>query len=160
MQKAQQSLSVEAWDKGSRSLLAQGKLLTLDNQIEPGTGTIKLKAEFPNEQGTLFPNQFVNVRLLVETRSGATVVPHAAIQHGNAGPFVYLVTSEKTVTIKPVQPGTSDGPVVSVERGLAAGDVVVVGGADRLREGSKVTATDAASPGKRGGAPGKTARSD
>ena len=133
------SLVVEAWDKGNRNRLAAGTLLTLDNQIDPATGTFKLKAQFPNEEGALFPNQFVNVRLFVETRARATVVPSTAVQHGSNGTFVYVVKPDSSVALKQVSFGPADGELVSVEKGLLPGEVVVVNGADRLREGAKVT---------------------
>jgi len=131
-------LTVEAWDKGSRNLLGAGKLLTLDNQIDANTGTIKLKAEFANEDGALFPNQFVNARLVIDTKKDATVVPSTAIQRGPAGPFVYLVRGE-SVTVRPVELGPTEGPDVTIEKGLESGDHVVVSGSDRLREGARIT---------------------
>lgn len=136
---AKQTLAVEAWDKGNRNRLAAGTLTTIDNQIDPATGTFKLKAQFPNEDGTLFPNQFVNVRLFVETRTSATVVPSTAVQHGSSGTFIYAVKPDSTVAIKKVSLGPSEGDTVSVEAGVAPGEVVVVNGADRLREGAKIT---------------------
>lgn len=131
-------LVVEAWDKGSRNQLASGHLVALDNQVDPSTGTFKLKAEFPNDDGLLFPNQFVNIRLVVETRAHSVVVPRAAIQHGSVGPYVFLVSDEQVAHIQPVVLGASDGPVVSLEEGVHVGDWVVIGGADRLREGTRV----------------------
>ena len=141
-------LRVEAWDKGSRNLLSVGKLLTLDNQIDANTGTIKLKAEFANEDGALFPNQFVNARLVIDTKKDATVVPSTAIQRGPSGPFVYLVR-EESVSVRAVELGPTEGPDVTIEKGLESGDQVVVSGSDRLREGARIT---------RGGRPGAPAQ--
>jgi multidrug efflux system membrane fusion protein len=136
----------EAWDRESRNKLATGALLTADNQIDTTTGTVKLKAEFSNDDGKLFPNQFVNVRMQLETRS-ATTVPAAAIQRGAQGIFVYVVKDDQTVTMRPVKPGPTEGEVAAIESGLAAGERVVIDGVDRLREGAKVQVAD-----KRGGA--------
>jgi multidrug efflux system membrane fusion protein len=136
-EKSGRSLEVEAWDKGAKNKLGTGKLLTIDNQIDSGTGTVKLKAEFANEDLSLFPNQFVNVRLLLETQNAKTVIPSAAVQRGSIGPFVYTV-SGGAASIKKVKLGTADGQDVSVEQGLSVGDVVVTSGADRLREGALV----------------------
>ena len=133
-----EALSVAAFDREGRTKLAVGSLLTVDNQIDPNTGTVKLKAQFANEDGTLFPNQFVNARMRVETRHGAILVPTAAIQRGVQGTFVYVVKADKTVTVRPVKLGPSEGDTVAVESGLAPGEQVVVDGADKLREGAKV----------------------
>jgi len=129
---------VEGWDRENRQKLADGILITLDNQIDPTTGTVKLKAEFPNADGALFPNQFVNVRMLVETRKGLTVVPSAAVQRGAQGMFVYVVRDDSTVAVRPVRVGPVDGPVTAIESGVTAGERVVVDGVDRLREGAKI----------------------
>jgi multidrug efflux system membrane fusion protein len=131
-------LPVEAWDRGSRRLLARGALLTADNQIDAASGTIKLKALFANADNSLLHNQFVNVRLLLDTRRGAVVVPGAAVQRGNAGAFVYAVGENQTVAVRRVVLGPAQGESVAVESGLSAGEVVVVSGADKLREGAKV----------------------
>lgn len=139
--KTEPALVVEAWDKGSRNRIASGRLVALDNQVDPSTGTFKLKAEFENDDGLLFPNQFVNVRLVVETLVGSVVVPRAAVQHGTAGPYVFAVDADQVVHIKPVRPGSAEGQVVAIEEGLALGEVVVVSGTDRLREGSRVVAS-------------------
>jgi multidrug efflux system membrane fusion protein len=136
--KSDAHLVVEAWDREQVQKLASGTLLTLDNQIDPTTGTVKLKALFPNNENELFPNQFVNARLLVETKKDAVVVPAAAIQRGAKGTFVYLVKGDKTVAIRPVTLGVTQGDDVSIAAGLEAGELVVVDGAERLRDGSKV----------------------
>ena len=131
-------LPVEAYDREQRRKLAEGALLTIDNQVDPTTGTVRLKAQFPNTDNRLFPNQFVNARLLIETRRGATVVPTAAIQSSPRGPFVYVVRPDRTVGASQVTVGVTDGDDVSIERGLAAGEQVVVEGAERLRDGAAI----------------------
>jgi multidrug efflux system membrane fusion protein len=131
-------LPVEAYDREKKIRLAEGVLLTVDNQIDPATGTVKLKAEFPNTDGALFPNQFVNVRMRLDTRHGVTTIPTAAIQRGSQGTFVYVVTPEHTVALRAVKLAAIEGDDAMVESGVAAGDLVVVDGADRLREGTKV----------------------
>ncbi len=133
-----ETLPVEAYDREGSTRLAAGSLLTVDNQIDPNTGTVKLKAQFSNQDGTLFPNQFVNARMLVETRHGAILAPTAAIQRGVQGTFVYVVKADKTVTVRPVKLGPTEGDTVAIESGLAPGEQVVVDGADKLREGAKV----------------------
>jgi len=131
-------LPVEAYDREQRRKLAEGALLTIDNQVDPTTGTVRLKAQFPNTDNRLFPNQFVNARLLIETRRGATVVPTAAIQSSPRGPFVYVVRPDRTVGASQVTVGVTDGDDVSIERGLAVGEQVVVEGAERLRDGAAI----------------------
>ena len=136
---AGEKLLVEAWDREGKVKLASGRLLTLDNQIDPTTGTIKLKAEFANADQGLFPNQFVNARLRVERRSGATLIPIAAIQRGTLGTFVYAVNGEdQTVSTRAVTLGPSTAAMVAIEKGLQPGEQVVVDGADKLRQGAKV----------------------
>jgi multidrug efflux system membrane fusion protein len=135
-----QSLVVEAYDRDLKKKLAVGKLLTVDNAIDPGTGTAKFKAEFPNDDGSLFPNQFVNARLLVDTRHGVAMVPAAAIQHSPQSSFVYVVKDDRSVEMRNVVPGPVEGDEASVDSGLQAGDVVVVDGVDKLQQGTKVEA--------------------
>jgi membrane fusion protein, multidrug efflux system len=142
---AGQHLTVDAYDRELRRKLASGSLLTVDNQIDPGTGTVRLKAEFPNGDYALFPNQFVNARLLLDVRRAATVVPTTAIQRSAKGPFVYVVKPDRTATARPVKVGVTEGDDVAIEDGLAVGEQVVVDGADRLREGATVVA-QAATP--------------
>ena len=132
-------LPVEAYDREQRRMLAEGALLTIDNEVDPTTGTVRLKAQFPNTDNRLFPSQFVNARLRLETRRGATVVPTAAIQSSPKGPFVYVVRPERTVAVRQVGVGVTDGDDVSIERGLAIGEQVVVEGAERLRDGAAIT---------------------
>jgi multidrug efflux system membrane fusion protein len=131
-------IPVDAYDRAQKEKLASGRLLTADNQIDIATGTIKLKAEFPNTDGALFANQFVNVRMPVETRVNATLVPAAAIQRGAAGAFVYVVRDDLTVAVTPVQVGPTQGEITVIDHGVAPGARVVIDGADRLREGAKV----------------------
>lgn len=141
---AGQTLAVQAWDRQARNKLADGALLTTDNQIDTTTGTIRLKAVFRNEDGMLFPNQFVNVRMRVDTLKNATVIPVAAIQRGQQGIFVYVVDADNKVRVQTVELGPSDGEYTAVLRGLRANQRVVVDGADRLREGMTVETVDPA----------------
>jgi multidrug efflux system membrane fusion protein len=136
--KAGERLPVDAFNREQSKKLATGSLLTLDNQIDPNSGTVRLRAEFPNQDHALFPNQFVNARLLLETRRGVTVVPTAAIQRSPQGTFVYLVKPDQTATVRQVRLGPSEGDNSAIDEGLAPGDLVVVEGAERLREGVKV----------------------
>lgn len=131
-------LPVEAWDRDNKTLLASGRLITTDNQIDATTGTVRLKAEFANRDFALFPNQFVNVRLRVDTLREQTVMPVTAIQRGTIGTFVYVVRPNKTVAVRPVVLGSVDGYQVAVQSGVHPGDSVVLDGTDRLREGAKV----------------------
>jgi len=133
------TLPVAIYDRSDTNKLAEGELHAVDSQIDPTTGTVKLRAQFANEAETLFPNQFVNVRLLVDTHKDVTVMPTAAIQRGAPGTFVYLVNSDNTVSVHPVVLGATDGNRVEVLSGLAPGDLVVVDGADKLREGAKIS---------------------
>ena len=146
-----EQLPVEAYDREQKVKLATGALLTVDNQIDPATGTVKLKAQFPNEDGGLFPNQFVNVRMLLDTRRGATLVPNAAVVRGGQGTFVYVIKEDRTVELRKVSVGMAEGDNVSIESGLAPGERVVVEGSDRLRDGAKVEIPDRAA----GAAPGE-----
>jgi len=137
-----QEVAVEAFDRSGKNKLATGRLLTLDNQIDTATGTVKLRAEFPNQDAALFPNQFVNVRMPVETRQDVTLVPTAAIQRGAPGTFVFLVKQDQSVTMTPVKLGATQGENAEVQSGLEPGNLVVVDGADKLRDGSKVELVD------------------
>jgi len=138
------SLQVEAFDREGSKLLAKGRLTTVDNQMDVATGTVRLKAEFANADNGLFPNQFVNARLRVETLHGATLMPTAAVQRGTPGTFVYVVNRDQTVSVRAVTLGPTDKDVVAVEKGLAPGERVVVDGADKLRQGAKVEVVSAA----------------
>ncbi|MDR2018028.1 MAG: MdtA/MuxA family multidrug efflux RND transporter periplasmic adaptor subunit [Syntrophobacterales bacterium] len=135
-------LSVEAFDREQKQKLAIGTLLTIDNQIDTSTGTVKLKATFHNKQNELFPNQFVNVRLLVDVRRGVTIVPLSAIQRGPQGTFVYVVKEDRTVTVRPVGMGEVQGGDAVITTGILPGEMVVTDGAERLREGIKVDLRD------------------
>lgn len=133
------SLPVTAYDRALTTKLAVGTLLTVDNQIDTTTGTVKLRAQFDNRDNGLFPNQFVTALLLVDTLKGATLVPTAAVQRGAPGTFVYVVNSERLVGLRPVKLGPTDGDRVAVLSGANPGEQVVVDGADKLRDGAKVT---------------------
>jgi membrane fusion protein, multidrug efflux system len=142
-------LPATAYDRSGANKLADGTLSTFDSQIDPTTGTIKLRALFPNDSRTLYPNQFVNIRLLIDTHKDVTTISTAGIQRGVPGTFVYLINAENTVSVRPVQLGVTDGDRVEVRSGLAPGDRIVIDGADKLREGAKVnirTENDAAAP--------------
>ena len=131
-------LVVEAFDREQKKKLATGTLLTVDNQIDPTTGTVRLKAVFPNDDHQLFPNQFVNARLLLDVKHGATIIPSAAVQRGAKGAFVYVVKEDHTVAVRPVAVGASEGDDSAIESGLAPKELVVVDGTEKLRDGSKV----------------------
>jgi multidrug efflux system membrane fusion protein len=131
-------LPVETYDRAEQRLLATGSLMTIDNEVDQTTGTVKLKAVFPNTDNHLFPNQFVNARLQLDVKRGATVVPAVAIQRSPRGPFVYVVKPDQTVEVRPVTVGVTDGDDVSIDTGLSVGEQIVVDGADRLRDGSRV----------------------
>jgi multidrug efflux system membrane fusion protein len=134
-----EALDVEAWDRDGRMRLTTGKLLSIDNQIDVATGTVKLKAEFTNKDNSLFPNQFINIKLKVETRAASLLLASAAVQRNAQGTFVYLINKEEqTVDPRPVRLGPTNGELIAVESGLSAGDQVVVDGADRLKPGGKV----------------------
>lgn len=133
-----EKLPVTALDREQKARLADGALLSVDNQIDAATGTVKLKAQFANRNEALFPNQFVNVRMLVDTRRNAVLTPTASIQRGAQGTYVYVVKQDNSVTVRPVKVGPADGENIAVEEGLAPGEQVVVDGADKLREGAKV----------------------
>jgi multidrug efflux system membrane fusion protein len=157
-------LEVEAYDRDNTRRIATGKLLTTDNQIDPTTGTYKLKALFENEDDALFPNQFVNARLHLDTRRGLVVVPTVAIQRGSSGQFVYVVGPDATAHVRPVTIALAEGADTGTSAGLKPGETVVVDGQDKLQEGSKVDVgirgggqkPGAPSPGAQdGGAPGR-----
>jgi membrane fusion protein, multidrug efflux system len=131
-------LPVTALNRSGSATLAEGTLTTFDSQIDPTTGTIKLRAEFPNEGKTLYPNQFVNIRLLLDTHKDVVTMSTSGIQRGVPGTFVYLVQDDSTVTVRPVKLGITDGDRVEVLSGVQPGDRIVIDGADKLREGAKV----------------------
>ena len=144
-----QTLKVDAYDRDDQTRLATGILMTVDNQIDAATGTSKLKAGFPNQDNALFPNQFVNVHLLVEVERNATVIPMAAVQRGPDGAYVYVVDAQKRAQMRPVTLKTTEGSDVAVGKELKPGELVIVEGADKVRDGAHVevqvddeTATD------------------
>lgn len=155
--RAGKPLAVEAWDRDQSQLLAKGHVTITDNAVDVTTGTIKLKAEFPNADNTLFPNQFVNVRLQLDTDSQALAVPTTAIQRGSMGTFVYLIQADSTVALRKVSTGAVDGDWVSIQGDVQAGDRLVTDGADRLRDGAKVEVIEAAARKGRSGASGQAA---
>ncbi|MCR4464666.1 MdtA/MuxA family multidrug efflux RND transporter periplasmic adaptor subunit [Burkholderia sp. SCN-KJ] len=136
---AGRKLSVTAYNRNNTVPLETGSLATLDNQIDTSTGTVKLRATFDNKEGLLFPNQFVNARLLVDVMRDATIVPTAAVLTGSIGQFVYIVKPDNTVTVRKVTIGPVDGERTSIVSGVALGERVVTDGSDRLREGAKIT---------------------
>src|SRR5271167_1455115 len=140
------SLTATAYDRTGMTELGKGHLETVDNQIDTTTGTVKLRAIFDNEQEILFPNQFVNVQLLVDTLRDTDIVPTAAIQHGAPGAFVYVVKPDQTAAIQQVKLGPGDGQHIAVLDGLQPGEKVVVDGSDRLRDGAKVTLAATGNP--------------
>lgn len=144
-------LAVEAFDREMKLKLASGELTTMDNQIDPATGTVKLKAVFANRDNELFPNQFVNARLLVDVKKDAIIIPSAAIQKNPQGAFVFVLNPDKTVSMRTVKTGISQGGETSVVEGLKVGEQVVVEGAERLREGSKVEVKEQGQTGNEGG---------
>jgi multidrug efflux system membrane fusion protein len=155
------AMKVEAYDKPAAVKLAEGKLSSLDNTIDTSTGTVKLRAQFENADGALFPNQFVNVSLLLDLLQNQLIMPNAAVRRGApngvVSTFVYLVNADRTVTVRPVTLGAVDGERVAVASGVAAGDVVVTEGGDRLRDGAPVQLPAAAPVPAAAPAPGATA---
>jgi multidrug efflux system membrane fusion protein len=158
-------MSVDALDRAQQHELAKGSLLTLDNQVDTTTGTVKLKAIFPNQDLTLFPSQFVNARLLVDTQRNAALVPTAAIQRNAQGTFVYVIKSDETAAMQTVTVGTTDGSVAAVQ-GVQPGDVIATSGFDKLQDGVKVKISNGAggsnpsadNGSKNGGNPGSSSK--
>jgi multidrug efflux system membrane fusion protein len=150
-----QRLAVDAFDRAQSTKIAEGALQSLDNQIDTSTGTVKLRAVFANQDSSLFPNQFVNARLLVDTERGTTLLPTAAIQRNGQGAFVYVVNSDKA-SVRPVKISTTDGTTASVQ-GVQPNEVVVINGFDKLQDGVKVSVRNpsaTADAGAAGAAPG------
>jgi len=139
-------IPIDAYDRTETKKLASGMLLTIDNEVDSTTGTFKLRALFPNTDETLFPNQFVNVKMLLDTEMGATLMSTSAIERGQQGSFVYVVKPDNTVTARPVTLGDTEGEQVVVKSGLALGERVVVDGADKLREGTQVVVQGDSTP--------------
>ena len=133
-----QELPVDAFNRDMSKSLATGTLLAVDNQVDPTTGTVRIKAEFKNTDSSLFPNQFVNARLLVDTLKGVVIVPSAAVQRGPNSTFVYVVKSDNTVEMRNVVTGHVEGDQTAIDKGVAPGDVLVTDGVDKLQQGSKV----------------------
>lgn len=147
-------LTVEAYDRAGQTKIAAGSLVSMDNQIDQSTGTTRLKAVFDNADNGLFPNQFVNARLLLDTKRGVTIVPVAGIQRGPSGTFVYVVKADETVEVRPVTVGPTVGLDVAIESGLNAGERIVTDGVERLRAGSavRIRSAESGAAGQRPGA--------
>ncbi|HWW87210.1 MAG TPA: MdtA/MuxA family multidrug efflux RND transporter periplasmic adaptor subunit [Vicinamibacterales bacterium] len=133
-------LTVDAYDRDGKMKITSGTLLTVDNEIDQNTGTVKLKGSFQNRNNALFPNQFVNARILVDTIRNAVIAPSAAIQHTPQSTFVYVVKSDDTVEMRTVEVRLTDGDDTAIKSGLAVGDNVVIDGVDKLQQGTKVSA--------------------
>jgi membrane fusion protein, multidrug efflux system len=152
------TLEVDVYDRSIEKLLAKGMLLTVDNQIDTSTGTVKLRAQFANHDSALFPNQFVNARLLVDTLHDVTLVPTSAIQRNAQGAYLYVIKQDQTAAIRQVKEGTTDGGNTSVQ-GVNAGETIATDGFDKLQEGVKVKARGAGSGGAQAASPGGSADS-
>jgi multidrug efflux system membrane fusion protein len=144
-----------AYDRANVKQLATGEVSTLDNQIDTTTGTVKLRAQFANSDNKLFPNQFVNIQLLVRTLQNVVTVPNAAVQRGAPGTYVYAINANNTVSVRPITLGPTDGDMAEVTQGLGPGERVVVDGADRLRDGAPITIPSANGRGGAGGRQGR-----
>jgi multidrug efflux system membrane fusion protein len=140
------AIVVEAYDRDNTTKLATGKLLTIDNQIDTTTGTYKLKAVFDNTRNELFPNQFVNVHLLVDTKKNVVLVPTTAILRGPQGTYVFAVGADSKVKIHIVTLAETNGNITGISSGLDSGDVVVTDGQDKLQDGSKVEPRQSSGP--------------
>lgn len=136
-------IAVEAWDREQKAKLGDGMLASADNQVDPQTGTVKLRARFANSDHALFPQQFVNVRMKLDTLHDAVIVPAAAVQRGSQGMFVYVVQPDQTVAMRTIRLGPADGQRQSIAEGLKPGEMVVTDGTDRLRPGSQVQVASA-----------------
>jgi membrane fusion protein, multidrug efflux system len=150
------TLPAAALDRSGAKKIADGSLLTFDSQIDPTTGTIKLRAQFPNQNEALYPNQFVNIQLLLDTHKNVTIMPTAGVQRGVPGTFVYLVNADNTVSVRKVDLGITDGDRVEVRNGLQPGDKIVVDGADKLRDGAKINVRSEADSNPPSAGPGAT----
>jgi multidrug efflux system membrane fusion protein len=136
--KQREPMRVEAWDRANKTRLAEGRLLTVDNEVDVTTGMVKLRSEFKNADYSLFPNQFVNARLLVDTLRNVVVIPVSGVQQGAGGPYAYVVDDRHVVSVRRLKLGPSDGEHVAISEGIAAGEQVVTDGVDHLREGVTV----------------------
>ena len=130
-------MSAEAYDRANTTKIGAGTLATVDNQIDPTTGSLRLRANFDNSDNQLFPNQFVNVRLLVEEKHGVTLVPSAVIQRTTSSTYVYVVKDDHTVTVRQIAEGVTEGDNTEITSGVAPGDVLVMTGVDKLQEGTR-----------------------
>jgi multidrug efflux system membrane fusion protein len=146
-------LRVDAYDRDKKTKLATGTLTTIDNQIDQTTGTLKLRATYDNSRNELFPNQFVNARLLVQEKNGVTLIPSAAVQRNERMTYAWLVKPDSSVAVREIATGTTEGADTEVTSGLQPGDVVVMTGVDKLQEGAKVNAQFEGAPGARSAAP-------
>jgi multidrug efflux system membrane fusion protein len=146
--KAGKPLVVEAWDRDWKRKVATGSLLAIDNQIDPTTGTVRIKAQFPNDDSSLYPNQFVNARVLVDTLRQAVLVPTAALQRSPQSTYVYVVNKDHTVEIRNVEVQLTEGEDSAIRKGVSAGDLIVVDGVDKLQPGTPVTLSGEAGPRK------------
>jgi multidrug efflux system membrane fusion protein len=149
--RASTPITVDAYDREGRTKLASGTLLAVDSQIDPGTGTVRIKASFANTDGALYPNQFVNARVLVDVLHDAVLVPVEAIQRGAQGPFVYVVRANRTTELRNVTVGPSEGGLTVVRGGVGAGEAVVVEGADKVQQHARVEPTSREASGARPG---------
>src|SRR5437016_195653 len=137
---ARQRLLVDAWDRDFKKKIATGALLTIDNAVDVNTGTVRFKAVFPNRDNAMFPNQFVNARLLIDTRRNTVLIPAGAVQRGPQATFVFVVKPDNTVEMRNVVLGPIEGDTASVDQGLSANEIVVTEGVDKLQQGTRVTA--------------------
>ena len=154
-------LPVDVFDRDITRKIASGTLLAVDNQVDPTTGTVRLRASFPNQNHALFPNQFVNARLLVDTLQNVVIIPSAGVQRGPDSTYAYLVKPDKTVELRNVRVGPTEGDQSVIEQGIAAGDVVVIDGVDKLQPGAPVSAKQAPAPTTRpGGGPPSSQHSE
>jgi len=155
--RAGEKLRVDAWDHDMSKILARGELLTTDNQIDPNSGTLRFKAIFPNEDNSLFPYYFVNVKLLIDTKRGTVLIPNAAVQRSPQGTYVYVVKADNTAEVREVTLGPVSGDEASIDNGVEPGETVVIEGVDKLQDGSKVILPKAGAAGGSGPAQGKGA---
>jgi multidrug efflux system membrane fusion protein len=144
--KAGAVLPATALDRAASTKIEEGSTQTFDSQIDPTTGTIRLRAQFSNDERLLFPNQFVNIRLLLDTHKDVTTISTAGVQRGAPGTFVYLVNADSTVSVRPVKLGVTDGDRVEILSGLTPGERIVIDGADKLRDGAKIIIRSESTP--------------
>jgi multidrug efflux system membrane fusion protein len=146
--KSGNKIAVEAYDRAFKNKITSGTLETIDNQIDPTTGMVKLRAMYANTELNLFPSQFVNAQVLLETKHGVIIIPSAGVQHGRSGTFAFVVNKDNTVTQRDIVTGTVQGSKTEVVSGLTVGETVVVDGTDKLRDGSKVDTSSIAESAK------------